>query len=294
MPATLDITPLRSFVAIADNGGFQRAADALHLSQAAVSQHVRRLESAVDRQLIEREGRVSRFTPDGDALLGYARRILQLHDRTLAHFQAPAVATLTVGSTEHAAAQLLPALTAALSGELLAHEVRLRLDRGARLREDLSAGRIDLAILPGPTANPEIDGSARALSLGLLELTWFAAPGWQVPSDGTVPLAVFESPCALRTRAVETLSAAGFTATVGAEAVQLAGVQAAAAAGTGVALLATLGQTPSGLVAVDGLPLPEPLEFSVWARSGLDDEVLTFVADALRVAVVGSASLRAH
>lgn len=292
MPATLDITPLRSFVAIADNGGFQRAADALHLSQAAVSQHVRRLETTVARQLVEREGRVSRFTPDGDALLGYARRILELHDRTVAHFQAPAVATVTIGSTEHAAAQLLPPLTAAMSGGLFAHEVRLRLDRGARLREDLSAGRIDLAILPGPTAHPEIDGAARAVSLGLLELTWFAAPSWQVPTDGTVPLAVFESPCALRSRAVETLSDAGFTATVGAEAVQLAGVHAAVAAGAGVALLATLGQTPSGLVAAEGLPVPEPLEFSVWARSGLDDEILTFVAGALRDAVAGPASLR--
>ena len=53
MTRVLDIAPLRSFVAVADVGGFQRAADMLHLSQGAVSQHVRRLESAIGRPLVE-------------------------------------------------------------------------------------------------------------------------------------------------------------------------------------------------------------------------------------------------
>src|SRR3954447_3095421 len=115
MGAVLDIAPLRSLVAVADCGGFQRAATHLHLSQGAVSQHVRRLEAAVGRALIERHGRGSRFTSDGEQLLNQARRILALHDETLRGFRATAEETLTVGCTEHAAAQLLPALSAALA-----------------------------------------------------------------------------------------------------------------------------------------------------------------------------------
>src|ERR1700684_506806 len=95
MNRTLDIAPLRSFVAVADAGGFQRAADVLHLSQGAVSQHVRRLESAVG------------------ALLA-ARRILELHDEVLAGFSQQATETVVIGLTEHAAAQLLPYLAASL------------------------------------------------------------------------------------------------------------------------------------------------------------------------------------
>src|SRR4051812_31077703 len=76
MDRILDIVPLRSFVAVADRGGFQRAATYLHLSQAAVSQHARRLEAATGRRLVTRDGRRSRFTSDGEQLLGYARRIL--------------------------------------------------------------------------------------------------------------------------------------------------------------------------------------------------------------------------
>lgn len=47
MAQVLDIAPLRSLVAVADCGGFHRAAAALHLSQSAVSQHLRKVESVV-------------------------------------------------------------------------------------------------------------------------------------------------------------------------------------------------------------------------------------------------------
>ena len=57
MPNELDITPLRSLIAVADTGGFHRAAAALQLSQSAVSQHIRRLERVLGRPLVEPDGR---------------------------------------------------------------------------------------------------------------------------------------------------------------------------------------------------------------------------------------------
>src|SRR5579862_6472028 len=105
MPRTLDIAPLRSFVAVADQGGFQRAARSLHLSQGAVSQHVRRLEAAIGRPLVVRQGRGSSFTADGEQLLSRARRILALHDESLLSFGVETEETVVIGSTEHAAAQ---------------------------------------------------------------------------------------------------------------------------------------------------------------------------------------------
>ena len=68
MPAVLDVVALRSLVAVADCGGFHRAAQALLVSQSAVSQHVRRLERTLGRPLVERDGRHSRFTPEGEEL----------------------------------------------------------------------------------------------------------------------------------------------------------------------------------------------------------------------------------
>jgi DNA-binding transcriptional LysR family regulator len=275
MAGVLDIAPLRSLVAVADCGGFQRAGDHLHLSQGAVSQHVRRLEAAVGRQLVERHGRGSRFTPDGEQLLEHARRILSAHDAALRHFDAATAGPYTLGCTEHAAAQLLPSLSAALETAAPGAEFRFRIDRGARLRESLAAGQIDLALL--------LHGEdPSALHVGELSLTWYSAPTWSVPAaPAPVPVVAFDKPCALRSRALETLSSHGIPAEVGAEAMQLAGVQAAVGAGLGVALMATMGQTPAGLVPRSDLPAAEPLRLYVCARRGLPDDVVPTVATAL-------------
>jgi len=275
---TLDVVALRSLVAVADCGGFRRAAEALHVSQPTISHHVRRLEATCGRPLVERVGRSSRLTAAGELLLGEARRMLALHDDVLARLGEPPSTELTVGSTEHAADQLLPRLTTALDGP-----VRYRIDRGSGLRAALDRGDLDLALL---LAAPPDERSVHA---GLLEVRWYAAPGWE-PPPGAVPLVGLDEPCALRDRAVTTLTEAGRSVTVACEAAYLAGVLAAARAGLGVALLATMGHTPEGLVERTDLPPAEPLPVSVRKRHGLRTDTLTASA----VAVAGVlADLRA-
>lgn len=276
MTRSLDIGPLRSLVAVADCGGFQRAAQSLHLSQGAISQHVRRLESAVGHPLVERHGRRSRFTAEGEQLLIQARRILALHDEALHSFGITAEPTIVIGSTEHAAAQLLPPLARALASSLPDHRARFRIDRGTQLRDGLAAGRVDVALLLGSTDDP------RAAPVGELELTWYAAPTWTPPAAGPIPLAAFDDPCALRSRALDTLAEQGISVEISAEAAHLAGVQAAVGAGLGVALMATLGQTPDGLAPRDDLPKPRPLPLAVWSRHGLGADITRAAVDAVR------------
>jgi DNA-binding transcriptional LysR family regulator len=268
----LGIAPLRSFVAVADCGGFQRAATALHLSQGAVSQHVRRLESALGRALVERDGRRSRFTADGEALLTKARRILAAHDETLRDFAGEPEQTPVIGSTEHAAARLLPELATCFPD----HRVRFRIDRGAQLKAALVEGRIDVALLLG------IADDADARTVGELELTWYSAPDWvPPPPGGPIPLVAFDAPCALRDRALETLAAHGVAAEVSCETAHLAGMQSAVRAGLGVGLMATLGEGLEGLVARPDLPDPPPVPLSARPRRGLRPEVIDTVAAAV-------------
>jgi DNA-binding transcriptional LysR family regulator len=279
----LDIAPLRSFVAVSDCGGFQRAATHLHLTQGAVSQHVRRLEHATGRALVERHGRGSRFTPDGEQLLTQARRMLAMHDDTLRGFGVGEERVFSIGSTEHAAAQLLPSLATALEAAAPEQEFRFRIDRGTRLREGLATGAIDLALLL------HAEG-ARALPVGELELTWYSSPTWSLPeAPSPVAVVAFDNPCALRTRALDTLSSHAVPSVVGAEATQLAGVQAAVGAGLGVALMATLGQVPEGLVPRDDLPAAEPLQLYVCSRPGLPESVSRLAVDAVRPLLAGAA-----
>lgn len=83
MARNLDITTLRSFVAVADYGGVTRAAGFLHLTQSAVSMQLKRLEELLGLALLDRSGRTIALTPSGEQLLGYARRMVALNDEVI-------------------------------------------------------------------------------------------------------------------------------------------------------------------------------------------------------------------
>lgn len=76
----LDVTALRSFVAIAETGGVTRAAGVLNLTQSAVSMQIKRLEESLDLKLLERSGRQVVLSPSGEQLLTYARKMVSLND----------------------------------------------------------------------------------------------------------------------------------------------------------------------------------------------------------------------
>ncbi|OJI92066.1 DNA-binding transcriptional LysR family regulator [Planktotalea frisia] len=79
----LDITALRSFVAIAETGGVTRAAGLLNLTQSAVSMQIKRLEESLDLKLLERAGRQVVLSPAGEQLLTYARKMIELNDEIM-------------------------------------------------------------------------------------------------------------------------------------------------------------------------------------------------------------------
>jgi DNA-binding transcriptional LysR family regulator len=286
----LDIAALRSFVGVADCGGFHRAAAVLHLTQSAVSQHVRKLERAIGRPLVARDGRRTRFTDDGAALLDEGRRLLALHDDVVRRLAEPDRATLVVGSTGHAADALLPELGLALRGAFPDTDVRFRLDRTARLAEAVDRGEVDIAV--------QIGGSAggRSRAAGTLPLAWFASPSWTPPAEGAdLPLVVFEEPCVIRRTALDVLAGAGVRVALTARCDDLSGIVSATRAGLGLTLLSDVGRRPEGLVELpqgrpvgDGgpvLPALSPAALRVRVRRGAPDGLAATAADAVRSAL---------
>src|SRR5215472_9954775 len=89
MSHNIDTSLLRAFVAAAETGGMTTAARLVNLTQAAVSQQVKRLEETFGRQLFERDRRGLRLTPSGERLLVRARRLLALNDEMWALMTAP-------------------------------------------------------------------------------------------------------------------------------------------------------------------------------------------------------------
>src|ERR1700724_3287304 len=100
---------LRSFVAVADCGGFHRAAERLNLTQSTVSQQIKRLELETKRTLFRRTTRSVALTDDGETLLVDARRLLQLEEAARHRLAAPRLSgTVRLGVVEEIAGGSLP------------------------------------------------------------------------------------------------------------------------------------------------------------------------------------------
>src|SRR5258707_14102712 len=100
----LDFELLRAFVAVADCGGFHRAAERLNLTQSTITQQIKRLELETKRPLFRRTTRSVALTDDGEMLLGDARRLLQLEEAARHRLAEPRLSgTVRLGGVEEVA-----------------------------------------------------------------------------------------------------------------------------------------------------------------------------------------------
>lgn len=252
----LDIALLRTFVSVADAGGFTRAGERVHRTQSTVSQQIRRLEEQAGAVLLERSARAVRLTDDGERLLGYARRILALSDEARLALRADRPREVVrVGVTEDYAVDRLPGLLARLArrDDLL---LQVRCDLSLTLRRDLEAGDLDIALVK------QMEPAPAALTTARVPLGWAgaAAPAPAPAPDEAVPLAVFPQGCVYRNHAIHVLEQAGRTWRVAYASPNLAGVQAAVRAGLGISPLSPWESAPGmrWLGPAEGLPaLPD-------------------------------------
>jgi DNA-binding transcriptional LysR family regulator len=272
----LDIAPLRSVVAVADCGGFHRAATVLHLTQSAVSQHVRRVEAVVGGPVVEKSGRGVAFTDLGYRVLTHARTILAAHDSALHDLGAAEERVLVVGATEHGADVMLPGLTGALGERLPDWRLRFRLDRNVMLADAIEHGTVDLAVM--------VDGSGLdpANASGVVALKWVSARNFVLPATEPLSVVMFSEPCTLREPAYAALDRIGMPYRIAAETADLSGLYAAVRSGLGVALLPMIGRLPDGLCLVEGLPPTSRASVFVRGRAGIDADLLKTLDQAVR------------
>ncbi|WP_319445477.1 MULTISPECIES: LysR family transcriptional regulator [unclassified Mycobacterium] len=276
MGQVLDIAPLRSVVAVADCGGFHRAAAVLHMTQSAVSQHVRRVEAVVGGPVVERSGRGVAFTELGHRVLGHARTILAAHDTALAELGSVEERVLLIGATEHGADVMLPGLIAALSERLPEWRVRFRLDRNVMLADAIEQGLVDLAVM--------LDGSGLdpTNASGMVALKWVSARSGSTQANEPLPVVMYSEPCTLREPTFAALDRIGVPYRIAAESADLSGLFAAVRSGLGVALLPMIGRLPDGLCLAEGLPPTNRASVFVRGRAGVDPDVLDAVERAVR------------
>lgn len=150
---------LRYFLAVVDAGTFGRAAAALHLSPAALSEQVRKLEDELGVRLLDRNARGAQLTPIGTEVAERARLVLretaQLAD-VVDHHRRMRSQVFRLGFATLAAGELTPHLVTAFEARVPGLHVELaHLDYARQVTAVLSR-EVDAAIVRGPLGGTEL------------------------------------------------------------------------------------------------------------------------------------------
>lgn len=155
---SIQLRDLEYFSAIAEHGQLQRAAEALGLSQPALSKSLRRLETAVDAKLLKRTLKGVELTSVGSALLTRISKVrLSLDDvtREVADIREGRAGHLRIGMAA-VLAHIVPAVCAKLLKEAPRLTLKLTNHDHAGLLEDLRKGAVDIAV-SGTVGPPQAD-----------------------------------------------------------------------------------------------------------------------------------------
>jgi DNA-binding transcriptional LysR family regulator len=189
----LDLSLIRTFVAVADHASMTAAGNALYLTQSAVSQQVKRLEEALGHALFERGRRGLALTAAGERLLGRARRLLSLNDEVWAEMTGRAVGgTVRLGVPYDLVGTCLAPVLKTYAEAFPLVDISLVCGSSPDLTEALANGEVDLAVI-----EQEL-GSAGGECLGIERLVWVGAKAGRAHLRQRLPISMVADTCAFR------------------------------------------------------------------------------------------------
>ncbi len=145
----MEIRQLRTLLAIVNAGSFASAAKAIGLTQSAVSQQVRALETELQIELFDRVARPMSLTLEGRTLLEQAQRIVALLDETTVKLKSePLTGVLNLGVLRGSMMGTLPAALAMLRRRYPGLKVLLSTGDLVDLVANVKAKRMDAALVP--------------------------------------------------------------------------------------------------------------------------------------------------
>ena len=289
-----DVAALRSLVAGVDLGSFAKAADRVARSSSAVSAQIRKLEEQAGTPLFVKAGRGLALTDAGDAMVRYARRMIELNDEAAAAVRGVKLdGWVRVGLQEDFGEAILPDVLGRFARAHPKVKIEARVARNADLLDRLDANQLDLALVWGDPALAALVSRTGVDSEAIAQvpMQWIGAvAGGRVgmmdgggdvggesgvrgegegsravrATDEPLPLVVFDRPCRFFGAATDALDRAGVPWRVAFTTPSLAGLWAAAAAGLGLTVRSHYGLPASvrvldaascGLPALPSLPL---------------------------------------
>lgn len=288
MMRNLDVTTLRSFVAVADSGGVTRAAGFLHLTQSAVSMQLKRLEEMLGLDLLDRSGRGIALTASGEQLLTYARRMVSLNDEVITRLTDQAFeGEITLGVPHDIVYPFIPRVLQQFNTAFPRVNVQLVASHTKSLKEQYDKGGLDLTLT---TEKDLTDGSE---SLATLPLRWIGAPGGSAWRQRPLRIA-FCQHCTFRPRVIEALDSAGIPWEMAVDTDSDRTIEATVAADLAVNCMIG-GTEPAHLAQIDhggALPTLSVQKINLYGSEDSKGEVVDAMADLLRRAFTRSESTR--
>ena len=268
----MELHQLEYFVAVAEEASFTRAAGRVHVAQPGVSAQVRRLESELGQQLLDRSGRSVRLTEVGSAVLPFARAALDAvaNARLAVDDLAGLVrGQVTVGMVSGCALPVLAELLAGFHDTHPGVAIALVEDNSDRLVERLRDGRLDLALIGSAEQTPaDID----SVVLVDEELVAMVAPGHPLAGAGAdvitirqlrdLPLVSLPRGTGVRAALDAACTAAGFTPRIVFEASALPMVVELAGRGLGLAVVPASIPNGPGILRITDPQLRSRLELA--------------------------------
>ncbi|RLK50926.1 DNA-binding transcriptional LysR family regulator [Alkalispirillum mobile] len=156
----MNLQLLRVFVAVVDARSFSRAAQALGVSQPAVSKSVRELESQLETVLLERQGRAFEPNEAGRVLYDYGRSIFALEreaQEAISAFYDLERGRLTIGASTTIATYWLPPYLVEFRRRHPHLDVVLQSANTQQIIERLIDCELDVALVEGHVADPRVE-----------------------------------------------------------------------------------------------------------------------------------------
>lgn len=182
----MDIAELETFLVVAEERNFSRAAEKLYRTQPAVSIVIRKLEEWVGQPLFERGARAVKLTDAGELLVEYAERILNLREETrkgMEELQHLERGRLSLGVNESWIHVLLPVLA---EYRRLHPVVQITVHRtfSRDIPRAVLSYRIDMGVV---SYLPE-EKNLEAVDIFQDKLTFIVAPNHRLASRNTVDI----------------------------------------------------------------------------------------------------------
>lgn len=230
----LPMDVLRSFVTVAELGGFTQAGELLGRSQPAISLQIKRLEEMTSTHLFNRSSQGLKLTQQGETLFKYASEILILNDEALNTFLKPTLSgSVRFGIPSEFATTLLPKIVGRFAKAYPNVTLEVTCDLSKSLLSDEYANQFDLILALHDNPSNKRRGQVKAD-----ELVWVTCPEQHAHDKDVIPLIVAQEGCIYRHRALQSLRKIGQPHRVVYTIPDLAGIQAAIEEGLGVTVLA--------------------------------------------------------